>query len=143
MQSQTIIGKQFPTIISPLIEGAKKSIRIVVFDWRWYSNDPGCLVQLFNQAIIRAARRGVKIEAICNNDFLIGVLKENGVAAKKITTNGIMHSKLMIIDDNTVVIGSHNYTQAAFTINRELSVALSDVENVADFNLFFEQLWQL
>lgn len=143
MISQTIIGKQFPAKVSPLIEQAQKTIRIVVFDWRWYANDPGCLVQLFNQCIIRAARRGVKIQAIANNDFLISVLKQNGVAAKKITTNGIMHSKLMIIDDRIVVIGSHNYTQAAFTINRELSVALSDVENVADFNLFFDSLWQL
>ncbi len=55
---ETIIGKEFPQKVIPLIEQAKTSIDIVVFDWRWYPQDPGASVQLFNQAIVRAVRRG-------------------------------------------------------------------------------------
>lgn len=142
MQYQTIISKQFPTKVIPLIDSATKSIKIVVFDWRWYFNDPGNSVQLFNQSIVRAVRRGVNVQAIANNDLIIAILKQNGIFAKKIPSKGLVHAKLMIIDDRIVIIGSHNYTHSAFFVNQEISVILTDCENIAEFNLFFESLWQ-
>jgi len=143
MQNKIIVGKNFPIILIPLIDSAKKSIKIVVYDWRWYVNDPGNVVQLFNQAIVRAVRRGVKIQAIANNDFIIAVLNENGIIAKKLSVHGLVHAKILIIDDNFVVIGSHNYTHSAFVVNKEISVAFWDIPNIADYNSFFDSLWLL
>lgn len=142
MQNQIIIGREFPEKVIPLIEASKKSIKIVVYDWRWYENDPGNAVQLFNQSIIRAARRGVSIQAIVNNDRIALILNSNGVVAKKINVSGIVHSKLLIIDDDTVVVGSHNYTHSAFVVNQEISVALSECEKINDVNNYFQSLWQ-
>jgi phosphatidylserine/phosphatidylglycerophosphate/cardiolipin synthase-like enzyme len=142
MTNETIIGKQFANKVIPLIEGAKLSIKIVVFDWRWYANDPGNIVQVFNQTIARAVKRGVKTQAIINSDAILTPLKEIGVDAVKLQTAGIMHTKLMIIDDKIVVIGSHNYTHNAFVVNHELSVILSDIENIDNFTNYFNSLWQ-
>ena len=64
----TIIGKEFPDKVIPLIDNAKYTIDIVVFDWRWYPQDPGASVQLFNQSIVRSVRRGVKVRAIANRN---------------------------------------------------------------------------
>lgn len=138
---QTIIGKEFPQIVVPLIDSAKQSIKVVVFDWRWYPQDPANPVQLFNQAFVRAARRGVKIQAIANNDEIVETLKEQGIEAKRITLKTIIHSKLIIIDNNIVVIGSHNYTQSAFTFNQEISVVVSNCSDIDRFNLFFSNLY--
>ena len=63
---QIISGSQFPKIVIPLIESAKSSIKVVVFDWRWYPHDAGKSVQLFNQSIVRAARRGCEVSGIVN-----------------------------------------------------------------------------
>lgn len=142
MQNQVVIGKQFPTKITPLIDLAKKSLKIVVYDWRWYPNDPGNAVQLFNQAIIRASKRGVRVEAIVNHDSIVAFLNHEGISAKKISIQGLVHAKLMIIDDDIVVLGSHNYTHNAFCLNQEMSVILRDILNVEDFNIFFKSLWQ-
>jgi phosphatidylserine/phosphatidylglycerophosphate/cardiolipin synthase-like enzyme len=139
---ETIIGKEFPEKVIPLIESAKTSIDIVIFDWRWYPNDPGASVQLFNQAIVRAVRRGVLVRAVCNYYFLTTILKKVGVVARKINTKNLMHSKLIIFDKKTVVIGSHNYTQNAFQMNCEASVILDDEKCVAGFFSFFNDLWQ-
>jgi len=70
------------------------------------------------------------------------MLKENGISAKKLACAGLVHAKIMIIDDNIVILGSHNYTHNAFIVNQELSVILSDVENIESFNKFFDSLWQ-
>jgi phosphatidylserine/phosphatidylglycerophosphate/cardiolipin synthase-like enzyme len=141
MQNEVIIGKEFPDKVKPLIENAKNSIKIIVFDWRWYVNDPGNAVQLFNQTIVRASRRGVKIEAIVNHTDILTPLKENGIQAKKLNITGLVHAKLMIIDDNIVILGSHNYTHNAFVINHEISIILKECNVVKDFNLFFTSLW--
>ncbi|MBU0580742.1 MAG: phospholipase D-like domain-containing protein [Patescibacteria group bacterium] len=141
MQNEIIIGKEFPTKIIPLIDNAKNSIKIIVYDWRWYENDPGNIVQLFNQTIIRASRRGVKIEAIVNNKNIFTLLKENGIQAKILNISGIVHAKLMIIDNNIVILGSHNYTHNAFVINHEISIILKECDIIKDFNLFFTSLW--
>jgi phosphatidylserine/phosphatidylglycerophosphate/cardiolipin synthase-like enzyme len=138
---KTIIGKEFPQIVVPLIDSAKKSIKVVVFDWRWYPQDPANPVQLFNQAFVRAARRGVEIEAIANNDEIVKTLLDQGIKAKRVLLKTIIHSKLIIIDGKIVVIGSHNYTQSAFTFNQEISVAISDCSDIDKFNLFFHNLY--
>lgn len=140
---QTLSGRQFPALVIPLIESAKQSIDIVVYDWRWYPSDPGAVCQLFNQAILRAARRHVKVRAILNNDQTLRVLESEKIQAKILRTTRLVHAKLMIIDNKIVITGSHNYSQSAFQTNLELSVIL-DGENIAvDFNVFFNNLWGL
>lgn len=140
---QAIIGKQFPQVVIPLIDKAQKSIWIVVYDWRWYPNDPGHSVQLFNQAIIRAVRRGVKVSAVVNHKNILSVLRTNGIEAVILATKNIVHAKLMIIDDDILIIGSHNYTHSAFTHNLEISAVLPGCSAMPEFRKFFTDLFTL
>ena len=139
---QTIIGKEFPTKVIPLIDGAKHEIKVMVFDWRWYTHDAGCSVQLFNQAIVRAKKRGVKIKAIANVYEVLEVLRNQGCLVKKLHSLKLMHVKMLIVDNDTIVIGSHNYTQKAFTVNFEISVILKrmaeNAEEMDRLNEFFD-----
>lgn len=139
---QIIIGKDFSKKVIPLIEQAKNSINIVVFDWRWYFNDPGCPAQLFNQSLLRASRRGVKVQAVVNGGEIIKTLNDLGIASKGIAMKSLVHAKLMIIDNLIVVLGSHNYTQNAFTVNQEISVILDVSQNPDEFYQFFKSLWE-
>jgi len=138
---EAIIGKQFPKKVIPLIDSAKNSIKIVVFDWRWYPQDPANPVQPFNQALVRAVRRGVKVQAVANNDEIVKTLNDCGVVAKRLTSKNLLHCKLMVIDDKIVVIGSHNYTQSAFTTNFELSVIVETEEIDIKIDNFFNTLF--
>jgi len=140
---ESISGREYPVKVIPLIERASKSIDIVVFDWRWYPQDPGAACQLFNQAVIRAVKRGVKIRAIANNDQIINILKKEGCKAVRLRTSKLVHCKLMIIDSIIVITGSHNYTQSAFQMNLELSVIIDEGVPNESFNLFFNNLWSL
>lgn len=140
---EAIIGNQFPKKVIPLIEGAVNSIKIVVFDWRWYPNDPANPVQLFNQAIVRAVRRGVKVQAIVNAMDLAKILKEQGCEVKHGVSKNLIHAKLLIFDNKDVILGSHNFTQNAFTMNHEISVLIPDCPEVVGFLKFFNSLWNL
>lgn len=138
---EVIIGKQYVSKVIPLIDNAKQSIRIVVFDWRWYPFDPSHPVQLFNQSIIRASRRGVRVSVISNNQEIIDILKREGIIAKKPLTPNLIHSKLIIIDDSILIIGSHNFTQSAFTMNHEVSVIIDNDPQVCHCTNYFNNLF--
>ena len=138
---EAIIGKQFPNKVIPLIENSKKTLDIIVFDWRWYPQNPGASVQLFNQAIVRATRRGVKVRAIANNEEIVKILNSVGCQAKRLLTKKLVHVKMMLIDGEIAIVGSHNYTESAFQINLELSVILDPCEKIAEFSDFFTNLY--
>lgn len=139
-QTQAIIGSQFPKVLIPVINNAKTSIKIVVFDWRWYPNDPGNPCQLFNQAIVRAVARGVRVDVVTNNADIVDTLREIGATAQKLITKNLVHSKMMLIDDKILILGSHNYTQSAFTMNYEVSILLENPANLSDFINYFKTL---
>ena len=138
-----IISKDFPKIVIPLIDNASHSIDIVVFDWRFYKNDPANPVSLFNSAIVRAVQRGVNVRCLVQSSAVCETLKSLGCWAKQIHTKRILHTKLTIIDKVNVIIGSHNYTQNAFANNEEASifVRLADPNNA--LVLYFNNLFGL
>jgi phosphatidylserine/phosphatidylglycerophosphate/cardiolipin synthase-like enzyme len=140
---QTIIGKNYPKMVIPLIDKAVNSIKIVVFDWRWYENDPVNPCQLFNAAIVRARKRGVDIRVCVNSNAIAQPLTQNGINVRIPISKNLIHTKFIIIDDKFLIMGSHNFSQAAFTTNFETSVILDDPLQIADFVSFFNNIWLL
>lgn len=138
-----IIAKQFPNVVIPLIDSALFNIDIIVYDWRFYINDPTNPVSLFNTAIRNAIKRGVQVRCLVNNPAIIDILKEMGCNVRQLYTGKILHTKLLIVDQNAIILGSHNYTQNAFSSNHECSVffRLGSKEN--EFATYFNNLFGL
>jgi len=143
VQTETIIGKEFVNKVIPLIKEAKKSIDIIVYDWRWYPNQIGSAVQRFNNEIVNSKKRGKKIRVITDSFNLVNILKPLNFEIKKNVSKKTLHTKLMIIDSKTAILGSHNYTMNAFTINYEVSVIIQDEEVVKRLKTYFENIWAL
>ncbi|EKE18787.1 MAG: phospholipase D/transphosphatidylase [uncultured bacterium] len=127
--NQVIIGREFPQVLTPLIEQAQHSIEILVFDWRWYKNEPNSNIQKFNSAILEASARGVKVRALVNNNIMPTILQLEKLSVKRVGTKKMMHVKMIIIDKKLISIGSHNFSKNAFEFNHEVST-LSDDENI-------------
>jgi len=142
MQCEPIIAGKFIEKVIPYIDTARQQIDICVFDWRWYPNDPGAPAQKFNQAIVEAIKRGVKVRALVNNENVAANLRAVGAEVKRHVSSHLLHCKVMIIDDEVIITGSHNYTQSAMTANCELSVILSEGVDTSEFSKYFINLWQ-
>ena len=139
--SQILIGREYPDIVTDLIRQSKKYIKIVVYDWRWYPDQIGSKNQIFNYEIIRAKQRGVPVFVVINSRHLDRMLKEHDIEVKQLSTKRTIHVKLIIIDGEVVVIGSHNFTKNAFEINFEISAVIHDQEAVKKCEDFFNQLF--
>lgn len=134
--AQVIIGREYPIVLTPLIEQAKHTIEILVFDWRWYTHEPQTNIQKFNNAIMDAAQRGVKVRALVNNNIVPTVLQTSKLKVKRVGTKSMMHVKMIIIDGKKVCIGSHNFSKNAFEFNHEVSMLVED-EQVVNRCLFY------
>jgi len=135
-----LIGREYPKNVIDLINESKNKIDIVIYDWRWYFDEIGSTIQQFNQALLRATDRGVKVRAVVNNDFVSPFLKDSKIEVKKLDSKKTLHIKLVLFDEKVAVIGSHNFTKNAFEINHEISVIIDDEENVKRCQEFFNNL---
>lgn len=138
-----IIGSAFPTILIPLIDGAKKNIDICMYDWRWHPNLPGNPIQRINIALVNARKRGVQIRAVTHTDLLTEQLNKVGIAARVLADRRTLHAKLILIDGQTLVIGSHNLTHNACSSNIEASVVVPIPEGQTRWQEFFNNLYGL
>ena len=86
--------------------------------------------------LARAAKRGIKIIVILENtgghDYKLDaenqqtkqLLEEKGVKVHFDSPYQTTHTKLIVIDERLVLLGSHNLTQAALKYNNEISILL-------------------
>lgn len=140
---EIIIGADFPRKVIPLINDAKQSIKIIIFDWRLYPQSPAHPVSQFVLSLQSAVKRGVKVSVLLSNVAVKKQLEGFGFECKNLFSSKLIHAKMMLIDDVQAIIGSHNYTQNAFQNNLEVSVSatLQDKEN--ELKKFFDCLWPL
>jgi phosphatidylserine/phosphatidylglycerophosphate/cardiolipin synthase-like enzyme len=105
------------------INKARTSIRVQAYSFTSASID---------KALLNAHKRGVKIEVILDKSqktqryssatFLFNV----GISTKIDARHAIAHNKVMIIDGETVITGSFNFTKAAEENNAENLLVMHD-----------------
>jgi phosphatidylserine/phosphatidylglycerophosphate/cardiolipin synthase-like enzyme len=112
-----------------------------MFDWKWYKNDFSCDVSLINQALVRAARRGVKVQTLLNYPDLVELLNNLNITARRANVKKLLHAKSIVIDENIIILGSHNLSKEAMTANVEMSLVISDTELAARIINYFQTIW--
>lgn len=137
------IGPAYVEGIIRLIENAKRNIDIVLYDWRWYADQIAHPCQRVNIALTNAVRRGVRVRAVVNNNIALASLKSAGILARQLKDKRTLHCKLVILDDATLVIGSHNFTRNAFAHNIEASVVVSIPSETTRLREFFDNIYGL
>ncbi len=84
------------------------------------------------QALLAAHQRGVKVEAILDksqrteDDSRAKLLLDNGISVQIDSAHAIAHNKVMVIDDETVITGSFNFSKSAEERNAENLLVIKD-----------------
>jgi len=99
-------------------------------------------------AIIRAHERRVKVRIISDNDKAddagsdIYRLKGEGIPLRTDHTPDHMHHKFALIDGNTTLTGSYNWTRSAASDNFENLLVSDDPKIVKPYQREFDRLWR-
>jgi len=117
---------------------AKKSIKGAIFT---FTHPQVC------QALIDAHNRGVAVQIVIDEDsakntssLIFQRLKKSGVPVYISDRDGLLHHKLMIIDNDCIFTGSANWTKAAFSQNDETFCCISDLSQEMQHKL--DLLWE-
>jgi len=135
------MSREFPKVVIPLIKNAKKSIDIIVFDWGWYPDEIGEPIQIFNNSIYNANKHGVKVRALVQKRLIKIILEKLNIDVKVLHSGKLLHIKLMIIDGEIAILGSHNYTKNAFNVNHEVSIITRQEEDIQKLQTYFNNLF--
>ena len=143
------------TYIIKLIESvnkAKYSIDIIQYQWNFYPFKQENLMQQLNRTLIAKIEGGLKVRVLLNKEGRSAeVSGANMNAAKYLGDCGavvkfgrsypITHAKLFIFDDDEVILGSHNLSERAITVNNESSALIKGREVTNEYRRYFDALW--
>lgn len=132
-------SRAYPAAAEKEIDAAKSSVKLYLYLFSYFPARPDSAPARLARALVRAQKRGVRVEVVLDRDGDSGdpaegpaknsnaldFLRSGGVAAY--TSGGPaapLHAKLLVIDEETVLLGSANWSASAFSRNSEADVLL-------------------
>lgn len=143
----------FPTALK-IIQEAKSSIRVMMFEMAYYEKHPHTPSNLLIKELIAARQRGIKVEVILEvketkdrttirNQQTGKILSAAGVKVIYDSPFKTMHAKCLIVDDKIILMGSTNWTFYALTNNNEVSILLRSPELARELIDYFNRVKEL
>jgi phosphatidylserine/phosphatidylglycerophosphate/cardiolipin synthase-like enzyme len=125
--------------VRPALQAAKERIDIAVFflTHKHIARD-----------LIEAHRRGVEIRVIIdataakNGYTKHEVLRAAGIPVKVEAWGGKMHAKSAVIDGETIITGSMNWTSAGSAGNDENTLIIHSVDHARTYQRWFDKMWK-
>lgn len=132
-------------LVVKTIDSAQQSVRVMAYS---FTSAPVV------QALLRAQKRGAKVQAVVDHKSNIvedksgkaraalSTLSNAGVDVRTIEVYSIAHDKVIVVDGRTVELGSFNYSAAAQTRNSENVLVNWDNPALAKvYEAHFERNW--
>lgn len=100
------------------------------------------------EALLDACNRGVEVQVVLDKsqrtNALISQFFDGSCVQTRINYRyAIMHDKFIVVDKNTVELGSFNYTKAAENKNAENVLVIHNEPSVAhDYEIQWTKLWE-
>ena len=125
--------------IIPLIQNAQESVHVLAFS---------LTADGIADALLKKAQDGVDVrivfdaeQAVSNIGGKYGYLKDAGLDVRQDTLDGLMHHKVIVVDNQVVVFGSYNFTNNAEDKNDENAVVVYDDSLAGQFSQEFEMIY--
>jgi len=148
---QLVIDAQYFQVARKMIQEAKVSIQVMMFEMGYYEKYSNTPSNLLIKELIEAKKRGVKVEVILEvkegkdrtserNRQTGKILSDKGVEVIYDPLFKTMHAKLMVVDGEKILLGSTNWTYYALTNNNEVSVLIRSKQVAKALVDYFNQV---
>lgn len=140
---EIINDRDYSPRVHELLQGAKKSIYLVMFSIHYYDRYPDSPSNILLRDLAGARKRGVDVRVILEDEQepgrVIKFLKQNKIAFKVDPPDITTHAKLIIIDGTYIVIGSTNWSYSALSKNNETAVVIKSQEVARVYVSYFNK----
>lgn len=141
--------KDYYPRVHQTLQNAQESIYFVMYGIQMVESKLNP-VYILVQDLIAAHKRGVKVEVVLeqtsaqrggfiseSNKKIAKLLIKGGIEVRLDDPKRITHVKLIIVDDYYTILGSHNWTYTALTMNNESSVLIRSRKVAQEFIKYF------
>ncbi|OYD13996.1 hypothetical protein CH333_09305 [candidate division WOR-3 bacterium JGI_Cruoil_03_44_89] len=137
-----ILDSGYYTLVKSLIDSARTSVELMMFlvsDTTDNFGEPGGLLAAISDAYSRGVNVRILLHSIGDiiNESAVQFFENREIPLR--IADKYSHTKLLIIDGKTVVLGSHNWTTSAFGSNYEASVIIRDEATAYDYRNYFNE----
>jgi len=151
--SQILIDEQFLPKAINIVLNAQKSIDISTFKAEINSKPRGRKLLTFFYALLKQAKAGVEIRFLLNktvpkghipisNNYAIAWMKNSKIKIRCLQNDRICHAKMIIVDNEKAIFGSHNLSVRSCHNNFEVSCCTTDYFSIAFLTKAFEAVWE-
>lgn len=148
---EMIANRDYAPALFNSIVSAKEYIHVVMYSGGYYPDHPEGVNRRIYNALIDAKNRGLDVKIILDasdwnpgntekNKLLEEYLEENGVKVWWDPADVTTHSKCIIVDGRTVIVGSTNWTYFAFAYNNEANVLIKSNTIGEQFETYFQDI---
>jgi len=145
-----LIDNEYLPQANALVDGAKKTIDVSMFKAEMNSQPRGRRLLEFFEKLFNKAKSGVRVRFLINwhddrrsvaktNFYAMRELKNRNVKVRYLKANRCCHAKLLIVDNEKAILGSHNLSVRSCHNNFEVSYVLPDPESVKSLSSVFEK----
>ena len=148
---QLVTDGHYFQVARKMIQEAKHSIQVMMFEMGYYDRNPNTPSNLLIQELINAKKRGVKVEVVLEvregedrtakrNRHTGKILSDGGVEVIYDSLSKTTHAKCMVVDGKLTLLGSTNWTYYALTNNHEASVLIQSKQVAKALVDYFNQV---
>jgi phosphatidylserine/phosphatidylglycerophosphate/cardiolipin synthase-like enzyme len=121
-----------------LVNNAQKSIYFMAFSFTADEIGDAVRIRARDGVVVAGVMETEQVNSNVGTEF--DPFKQAGLDVLRDANEGLMHHKVMIIDENTVVLGSYNFTNSAETRNDETLIVVYNEQIAAQFLAEFQRL---
>ncbi len=148
---KTLKSGDYVAAATPLLEGAKERIDLLVYGYNLNPKYPDSDVHKLTALIVEAHKRGVKVrillEASDYNDTLNElnqkVADHYGAACIPVRfdpIDTISHAKLLLVD-GTAIVGSNNWGHGGFQLYQEVGAVTDAPAAISTLSAYYDSIW--
>ena len=150
LRSELILNDEYFEVAHSQIQKAKESIYLIAYLFLVYDYQDAYSNRLLDD-LIDAHKRGVKVHVILDypkpeymgeegpkNQQVYEKLKEAGIDVQFDSPEKRTHNKVLVVDREIIIVGSHNYSFDGLKYNNETSLLLRDREKAKRLIEYFE-----
>ena len=152
IQSKLILNDEYFHVAHREIQNAKESIYLISYLFLLYDYQGAYSNRLLDD-FIAAHKRGVDVHVILEypkpeymkeegpkNQEVYEKLKAAGIDVRFDSAKRTTHDKVLVIDRETIIVGSHNYSFGGLKYNNEASLLIRDKAEAKRLIKYFEQI---
>ena len=148
----TLFDEQFLHAAQALVAGAEDRIWISTFKAEITTKPRGRRLNKFFDTLIQKVHQGVEVRFLLprpaktnyvpdSNLYAITALKRGKVEVRSFFGNRLCHAKIIFVDNDEAILGSHNLSVKSCHNNFECSVSIIDKFTLLGIQNGYEKAW--